>query len=292
MSGISLSRAEGTAWPHPRRTASELLRGSEPLSINQYGPAHLRTLLWAWPEGLNGNRSCPPTEFFSARAMKLHAFVDRFGSWIRTIPVGRDTSRVEMEFWRAAADKSGTLWFHPPDVPIRVWAITIQPAGVIWAESAIGRISARRHVRLKPQRRRGQPPRCDLARPVGTGRRHVRRNVLPLRDLRHCGRRRQERHSRLPLKLRPRLATRVKRVVRVDRQAVVPYVGTIAVRVVCPLVATPTPGAAHAAQGAWPSCAGPRGRAFRPCRDDQGRVSVDGGYPNRVTWYSRRSRRS
>jgi hypothetical protein len=118
-------------------------------------PQNLRTLLWAWPEGLNGNRSCPPTEFLSARAMKLHAFVDRFGSWIRTIPVGRDTSRVEMEFWRAAADKSGTLWFHPPDVPIRVWAITIQPAGVIWAESAIGRISARRHVRLKPQRRRG-----------------------------------------------------------------------------------------------------------------------------------------
>ena len=60
--------------------------------------------------------------------MKLHAFVDRFGSWIRTIPVGRDTSRVEMEFWPATADKSGTLWFHPPDVPIRVWAVTIQIA--------------------------------------------------------------------------------------------------------------------------------------------------------------------
>jgi hypothetical protein len=33
-----------------------------------------------------------------------------------------------------------------------------------------------------------------------------------------------------------------------------------------------------------PGCAGPRGRAFRPCRDDQGRVSVDGRYPKRVTW--------
>jgi hypothetical protein len=80
--------------------------------------------------------------------MKLHAVVDRFGSWIRTIPVGRDTSRVEMEFWPATADKSGTLWFHPPDVPIRVWAITIQPAGVIWAESAIGRISEN-HVTVR-----------------------------------------------------------------------------------------------------------------------------------------------
>ena len=99
------------------------------------------TLLWAWPEGLNGNRSCPPTEFFSARAMKLHAFVDRFGSWIRTIPVGRDTFRGEREFWRATAEENGTLYFHPPDVPIRIWAVSIQPARVIWAESEIGRIS-------------------------------------------------------------------------------------------------------------------------------------------------------
>jgi hypothetical protein len=52
------------------------------------------------------------------RAMKLHAVVDRFGSWMRTIPVDRDTWRGEREFWRATADGSGTLTFHPPDVPI------------------------------------------------------------------------------------------------------------------------------------------------------------------------------
>jgi hypothetical protein len=41
--------------------------------------------------------------------------------------------------------------------------------------------------------------------------------------------------SRLPLKLRPRLATRVKRVVWVDRQAVLAYVGTITAGVDRPL---------------------------------------------------------
>jgi hypothetical protein len=92
--------------------------------------------------------------------MKLHAFVDRFGSWIRTIRADRDTSRVEMEFWRATADKSGTLWFHPPDVPIRVSAVTIQPAGVIWAESEIGRISEN-HVTV---RYAGETARLDRER--------------------------------------------------------------------------------------------------------------------------------
>jgi hypothetical protein len=75
-------------------------------------------------------------------AEKLLAFVDRFGSWMRFIPLGRDTFRGEREFWRATADGSGTLYFLPPDVPIRVWAVSIHPSGVIWAEvEAIERIS-------------------------------------------------------------------------------------------------------------------------------------------------------
>lgn len=84
-------------------------------------PQILRTLLWAWPEGLNGNRSCPPTEFFSARAMKLHAFVDRFGSWIRTIPVGRDTSRGERErdsLLPPARRSDSGLGRHDPGKPL------------------------------------------------------------------------------------------------------------------------------------------------------------------------------
>jgi hypothetical protein len=73
--------------------------------------------------------------------MKLHALVERFGSWMRFIKIDRDTFRGELEFWRATADESGTLYFHPPDFPIRVWAVSIQPVGVIWAEAEIVRIS-------------------------------------------------------------------------------------------------------------------------------------------------------
>ena len=56
--------------------------------------------------------------------------------------MGDERQRGEKEFWRATADKKGTLYFHPPDVPIRVWAVSVRPAGVIWAEvEEIGRIT-------------------------------------------------------------------------------------------------------------------------------------------------------
>jgi anti-sigma-K factor RskA len=49
---------------------------------------------------------------------------------------------AESEFWRATA-KRGILYFNPPDVPIRVWAVSIQPTGVIWAEAEVRSISER-----------------------------------------------------------------------------------------------------------------------------------------------------
>ena len=80
------------------------------------------------------------------RAEALRAYVDRFGSWMRFIRIDRDTYRGEFEFWRATADKNGTLYFHPPDVPVRVWAVGVQRAGVIWAEAEVVRITERNVV--------------------------------------------------------------------------------------------------------------------------------------------------
>jgi hypothetical protein len=77
------------------------------------------------------------------RAEALQAYVDRFGSWTRFIRIDRDSYRGESEFWRATADKNGTLYFHPPDVPVRIWAVDIQRAGVIWAEATVERITER-----------------------------------------------------------------------------------------------------------------------------------------------------
>lgn len=76
------------------------------------------------------------------RAEKLRAFGDQFGSWTRLIPAGPNRLRAEQEFWRATV-KRGVLYFHPPDVPVRVWAVSIQPAGVIWAEAHLIRIAER-----------------------------------------------------------------------------------------------------------------------------------------------------
>jgi hypothetical protein len=68
------------------------------------------------------------------RAEKLWTWSQQFGSWGRLSRVDRDTLRYDPEFWRATLDTNGTLYFHPPDVPVRIWAVSIQRAGVIWAE--------------------------------------------------------------------------------------------------------------------------------------------------------------
>jgi hypothetical protein len=77
------------------------------------------------------------------RAGKLYSWEAQFGRWTRFIKVDRDSWRLESEeFWRATA-KDGRLYFHRPDVPLSIWAVSIQPAGVIWAEAEVGRITER-----------------------------------------------------------------------------------------------------------------------------------------------------
>jgi hypothetical protein len=60
---------------------------------------------------------------------------------MRFISIDKDTWRGEHEYWRATTTKGGVLYFHPPDVPVRVWAVSIQPAGVVWAEAEVNRIT-------------------------------------------------------------------------------------------------------------------------------------------------------
>jgi hypothetical protein len=47
------------------------------------------------------------------------------------------------EFWRAERGKNGKLYFHPVDAPVRVWAVSIRRAGIIWAEAEVVRITER-----------------------------------------------------------------------------------------------------------------------------------------------------
>jgi hypothetical protein len=55
------------------------------------------------------------------RGEKIWSYAEQFGTWARCIRVDEDHSRAEYEYWRATADKRGTLHFYPPDVPVQVW---------------------------------------------------------------------------------------------------------------------------------------------------------------------------
>ena len=77
--------------------------------------------------------------WINARALFDKA--ERIGVWCRMVPAGRPGySKLDYDFWCATTIK-GRLWFHPPDVPVRVWAVSIQPAGVIWAEAQVTKIT-------------------------------------------------------------------------------------------------------------------------------------------------------
>jgi hypothetical protein len=52
----------------------------------------------------------------------------------------------DRDFWAATTTPDKRLWFHLPDVPVQVWAVSIQPAGVIWADAEIVKITERNVV--------------------------------------------------------------------------------------------------------------------------------------------------
>jgi hypothetical protein len=79
------------------------------------------------------------------KAEALQEWARRFGIWNRVLRVEDKPGwlRIESDDWRTTRARDGTLYFHRPDVPLQVWAVSIQPTGVIWAEAEITRITAR-----------------------------------------------------------------------------------------------------------------------------------------------------
>jgi hypothetical protein len=77
-------------------------------------------------------------------ARKLFDFCRRIGHWSRHLRVEGKPGwrRVEDDFWLATTVK-GRLYFHPPDVPVQVWAVSITRQGVIWADAEVVRVTAR-----------------------------------------------------------------------------------------------------------------------------------------------------
>jgi hypothetical protein len=75
---------------------------------------------------------------------KLIDFCSRIGVWSRIVRVeGKPGWRqFEYDFWLATTIK-GRLYFHPPDVPVQVWAVSITRQGVVWADAEVIKVTER-----------------------------------------------------------------------------------------------------------------------------------------------------
>jgi hypothetical protein len=74
-------------------------------------------------------------------AEKLWEEANHIGLWARfRRGERRGTLEAEIDYWCTTTLK-GRLWFHPPDVPVRVWAVSVDPHGVIWAEAEVTKVT-------------------------------------------------------------------------------------------------------------------------------------------------------
>jgi hypothetical protein len=114
------------------RQDTDLALGREEWSSDDKGREEWRTLFEGHP--LYGRASLLWEWTRPFRYMRgIERIEDRPGSWQRGI----------FEYWQATATGRKRLFFHPPDVPVRVWAVSIQAAGVIWAEAEVLKITER-----------------------------------------------------------------------------------------------------------------------------------------------------
>jgi hypothetical protein len=89
-------------------------------------------------------------------ARRLFDFCHRIGEWGRIYKVDRDHIRVETDFWQTTTIQ-GRLYFHPPDVPVQVWAVRIDGSGVYWFDAEVLKVTERNVM----ARYAGEPARLD-----------------------------------------------------------------------------------------------------------------------------------
>lgn len=91
-------------------------------------------------------------------ARRLFDYCNRIGDWGYSVPVPGKPGyfRWKTHFWETTTVRK-QLFFHPPDVPVQLWAVSIAPAGITWFEAEIIRITERNVV----VRYRGEAARLD-----------------------------------------------------------------------------------------------------------------------------------
>ncbi|AJC80944.1 hypothetical protein IE4803_CH03788 [Rhizobium etli bv. phaseoli str. IE4803] len=80
-------------------------------------------------------------------ARRLFDYCDRIGRWGHSVPAPdkRGHYRWKTHFWKTTT-VSKRLFFHPPDVPVQVWAVSIDRNGIAWFEAEINRVTERNVV--------------------------------------------------------------------------------------------------------------------------------------------------
>jgi hypothetical protein len=81
------------------------------------------------------------------KAQTLFGFCERIGTWSHVTSVAPGRLRSETEFW-CTTTINGRLYFHPPDAPLRVYAVALGPGGISWTEAPVTRITARNVMAL------------------------------------------------------------------------------------------------------------------------------------------------
>ena len=77
------------------------------------------------------------------RAGKRADEVQRIGIWGRFVRADRrGYLKTEDDFWCTSSVK-GRLYFHPPDVPVAVWAVSIGRSGITWTEVDVVKVTER-----------------------------------------------------------------------------------------------------------------------------------------------------
>ena len=77
-----------------------------------------------------------------AKRQALYDFCERIGTWHRVVRLEGKSRHLEIDHWCAITLK-GRLYFHPPDVPMRVWAVSIGHGGITWVEAEVTNITER-----------------------------------------------------------------------------------------------------------------------------------------------------
>jgi hypothetical protein len=98
-------------------------------------PPGRREILWSVGESFLG------VDRKFAEAMRT---APSWTAWQRSWEPYRRLARIRN--WRETQTADRRLWFHSKYRPVRIWAVSIQPAGVIWADTDLVRVTERNAI--------------------------------------------------------------------------------------------------------------------------------------------------